>query len=62
MAQIRLRYVHEFRDDHGSGKLRYYFRRKGAKQIPLPGLPFSTEFMAAYHWWRNTVTAAGVWM
>jgi hypothetical protein len=28
--------------------LRRYFRRKGYKQIPLPGLPGSEEFMAAY--------------
>ena len=48
MTKIRLRYVHEFKDDHGRKRLRYYFRRKGAKQIPLPGLPYSAEFMTAY--------------
>ena len=28
--------------------LRHYFRRRGCKAIPLPGLPGSEEFMAAY--------------
>jgi integrase len=28
--------------------VRYYFRRCGSKAIPLPGLPGSEEFMAAY--------------
>lgn len=40
-------YVHGFIDRHG--KPRYYLRRPGAaKQIPLPGLPRSAEFMTAY--------------
>jgi len=30
------------------GKARWYFRRAGFKEIPLPGLPWSPEFMAAY--------------
>jgi integrase len=46
MTRIRLKYVHEFRDRHG--KPRYYFRRPGRKQIPLPGLPGSDEFLQAY--------------
>jgi integrase len=46
MTRIRLQYVHAFRDRHG--KLRYYFRRPGIKQVPLPGLPYSAEFMEAY--------------
>ncbi|MGO9329589.1 MAG: tyrosine-type recombinase/integrase [Steroidobacteraceae bacterium] len=46
MTRIRLQYVHAFRDRHG--KVRYYFRRPGFKQIPLPSLPGSAEFMAAY--------------
>jgi integrase len=46
MVSLRLEYVHEYPDRHG--KLRRYFRRKGSKQIPLPGLPGSEEFMAAY--------------
>jgi len=45
MTRIRLEYVHEYRDRHG--KLRRYFRRPGFKQIALPGLPGSAEFMAA---------------
>jgi hypothetical protein len=28
--------------------MRYYFRRRGSKAIPLPGMPGSEEFMAAY--------------
>src|SRR4051794_31462508 len=46
MARIRLKYVEEFRDRHGS--LRRYFRRPGFKRVPLPGLVGSAEFMAAY--------------
>lgn len=40
------RYVHGFLDRHG--KPRYYLRRPGFKQTPLPGLPWSPTFMAAY--------------
>jgi len=40
------RFVHGFVDRHG--KPRFYFRRRGLKQVPLPGLPHSTEFMDAY--------------
>jgi integrase len=40
------KYVHGFIDRHG--KPRWYFRRAGFKKIPLPGLPWSSEFMAAY--------------
>jgi integrase len=39
-------YTHGFIDRHG--KPRFYFRRKGHKQIPLPGLPWSPEFMTAW--------------
>ncbi len=46
MTNLRLDYVREYFDRHG--KLRRYFRRRGSKQIPLPGLPGSDEFMAAY--------------
>jgi hypothetical protein len=42
---IQLKYVHAFRDR--MGRMRYYFRRHG-KRDPLPGLPGSSEFMAAY--------------
>lgn len=45
--RLRLpRYVHGFLDRHG--KARYYFRRAGFSTVPLPGLPYSPEFMAAY--------------
>jgi integrase len=46
VTRIKLVYVHEFIDRHGH--VRRYFRRPGFKQIPLPGLPGSSEFMAAY--------------
>jgi integrase len=39
-------YVHAFVDRHG--KARYYFRRPGYKRVPLPGLPWSPEFMSEY--------------
>jgi integrase len=39
-------YTHGFVDRHG--KSRYYFRRRGYKQVPLPGLPWSPQFMTAY--------------
>jgi hypothetical protein len=40
------RYVHGYIDRHG--KARWYFRRRGFKKVPLPGLPWSPEFMTAY--------------
>ena len=46
MTRIKLKYVHEFRDRYGAP--RYYFRKAGFKQVPLPGLPGSAEFMASY--------------
>lgn len=46
MTRLVLHYVHEFKDRHG--KARRYFRRPGFKRVPLPGLPGSEEFMAAY--------------
>jgi integrase len=46
MTRIKLRYVNEFIDRHG--KVRRYFRRPGGRSLPLPGLPGSIEFMAAY--------------
>jgi integrase len=46
MTRIKLRYVNEFVDQ--DGKVRRYFRRPGRRAIPLPGLPGSIEFMAAY--------------
>jgi integrase len=39
-------YVQAFVDRHG--RARFYFRRPGFKRMPLPGLPWSPEFMAAY--------------
>jgi integrase len=46
LAHLPIKYVHRFRDRHG--KIRHYFRRPGRKRVPLPGLPGSAEFMAAY--------------
>jgi hypothetical protein len=40
------KFVHGFIDRHGNP--RWYFRRAGFKRVPLPGLPWSPEFMAAY--------------
>ena len=40
------KYVDRFADRLGNA--RYYFRRKGGPRIPLPGLPWSPEFMAAH--------------
>jgi integrase len=57
VTRIRLQYVHPFHDRHG--KLRHYFRRKGLpRQIPLPGLPGSAEFMEAYQAVLAGVTAS----
>ena len=46
MASIELPHVNSFVDRYG--KVRHYFRRRGHKAIPLPGLPGSEAFMAAY--------------
>ena len=49
MAKIRLRYVNAFvNKNRKSLRARYYFRRPGVRAIPLPGIPGSDEFMAAY--------------
>src|SRR5215472_10137314 len=40
------KYVHGYIDRHG--RARFYFRRAGHKKVPLPGLPWSPEFMTAY--------------
>jgi integrase len=39
------KYTHGFIDRHG--RARFYFRRPGFKKVPLPGLPWSPEFMEA---------------
>jgi integrase len=46
MTRIKLKYINEYRDRHG--RIRRYFRRARGRSIPLPGLPGSIEFMAAY--------------
>src|SRR4030095_9250756 len=40
------KFVDQFVDRYGHA--RFYFRRKGGPRTPLPGLPWSAEFMAAY--------------
>ena len=40
------KYTEGFVDRHG--KPRFYLRRIGMKRVPLPGLPWSPEFMQAY--------------
>jgi integrase len=45
MTKIRLKYIQYFADEYGE---RHYFRRRGFKTRPLPGLPGSAAFMAAY--------------
>jgi hypothetical protein len=40
------KFVHGYLDRHG--KARFYLRRRGFKKVPLPGLPWSPEFMRAY--------------
>ena len=49
MAHIKLKYINAFANRGRKDKrVRYYFRRRGGKAMPLPGLPGSEEFMAAY--------------
>jgi hypothetical protein len=31
-----------------NGKARFYFRRPGFKSVPLPGLPWSPQFLEVY--------------
>src|SRR6516162_5381983 len=46
MSKVKLDFIQAFVDRHG--KPRWYFRRRHHKRIPLPGLPGSPDFMAAY--------------
>jgi hypothetical protein len=46
MSRIRLKYVQAWVDREG--RVHRYFRRRGYPRVPLPGLPGSFEFMAAY--------------
>ena len=49
MARIKLKYVNAYANkDRADKRLRFYFRKRGHKAIPLPGAPGSEEFMAAY--------------
>jgi len=40
-------YVQSF-VDKPSGKVYRFFRKRGCKRVPLPGLPGSREFVEAY--------------
>lgn len=44
--KVPLRYVHEYRDQHGT--LKRYFRKPGMTKIRLRGEPDSPQFLAAY--------------
>ena len=49
MVRIKLKYVNAFANRRRKNeRVRYYFRRRGFKAIPLPGLPGSEEFMTGY--------------
>jgi integrase len=40
------RHVYPIKDRYGN--VRYYLRRRGHKDVPMPGLPFSAEMMTAH--------------
>src|SRR5262245_22083503 len=46
MTPLRLRFVQAWVDDEG--RPHHYFRRRGYKRTPLPGMPGSAEFRIAY--------------
>ena len=54
MSRLRLKYVHSFVDH--DGRPRHYFRRRGFRLTPLPGIFGSAQFMAAYQAAAATVT------
>jgi hypothetical protein len=55
MAHIKLKYVNAFANRGRKDKrVRYYFRRRGAKAIPLPGLPSRA---AGSSWSRSRASA-----
>ncbi|MGY8683420.1 tyrosine-type recombinase/integrase [Bradyrhizobium sp. UFLA05-153] len=49
------KHVHGYVDRHG--RPRFYYRRKGHKLTPLPGLPWSPQFMQAYERAASGTTA-----
>jgi integrase len=50
MTRLHLKYVQSYRGYH-------YFRKRGSPYLPLPGIPGSAEFMAAY---QSALAAAPV--
>ena len=47
MSGIKLRYIKAWVDKK-TGKAYWRFRRRGYKEVTLPSIPGSAEFMAAY--------------
>jgi integrase len=52
------KYVQQFIDQDGSP--RFYLRKPGVKSVPLPGLPWSPAFMAAYELALGDVSVAPI--
>ncbi|WP_271592039.1 hypothetical protein [Bradyrhizobium sp. CCBAU 65884] len=46
MADVKLPFLHSFKDSRG--KRRHVFRRKGHKTVSIKGSPGSSEFLEAY--------------
>jgi integrase len=60
MARIKLKYVNAFANHKRKNeRVRYYFRRRGFKAIPLLGLPGSEAFMEAYQMALATIPDTG---
>src|SRR5262249_2726202 len=53
MSRIKLPYVKAWVD--GEGRVYHYLRRRGHALVRLPGMPGSSEFMAAYQLARAAV-------
>jgi hypothetical protein len=56
-VELDLKYVNAFKNHkRKNGRVRYYFRRRGMKAIPLPGEPESEQFMLAYQAALSTIS------
>jgi integrase len=53
VSTIKLKYIKSYEDR--TGKMRHYFNKRGCDRTPLPGLPGSREFMAAYQQCLDTM-------
>ena len=58
MSMVKMKHIKQYRDRHG--KRRYYLRQPGRPSVPLPGLPGSPEFMAAYAAGERPILARGL--